>query len=128
MMLNTQKSDQIEAAERLVRAARELHVVTTDIPHPSDSNAILASLEAAQEAIDRVYMQMADWHGRAVQGVHHAGEKVMSVDPRNTGWIRAEVALQEAARYGADALDALERAQEGNESALWFDEVIEDEG
>jgi len=127
-MVETQKSEQVRAAERLEQAATELTEAIHELRRPSDSNAILASLQVAQDGIDRVYAQLAQWHGKAVQGVHHAGEKIESIDPRNAGWLRAEIALQEAAHYGADAAEALERAQRANESALWFDEVIEDEG
>ena len=72
--------------------------------------------------------QLADWHGQALKGVHHDGEKIASAAVRDPSWVRAETALAEAARCRADAAKAVRKAKKANDQALWFDEVFEDEG
>jgi hypothetical protein len=126
-MTDIQKSNQVQGIERLEEAARNLAESTLDIPRPSDSKGILEGLRRSQETLDQIYRQLAEWHGSVVEGVHHSGEKTAGGDPHNPGWIRAELALQEAAQYGADAVAALARAEGANELAVWFDEVLDDE-
>jgi hypothetical protein len=126
-MTDERKSNQVRAAERVEEVARELAASTRDIPKPSDSTALLESLKRSQETLDQVYRQLAEWHGAALEGVHHGGEKKEGADPLNRAWIRAELALQEAAQYGTDAAEALARARGANTVAQWFDEVITDE-
>ncbi|CAN5179278.1 hypothetical protein [Frigoribacterium sp. UYMn621] len=126
-MTGIQKSNQVQGTDRLEDAARDLAASTRDIARPSDSKGILEGLRRSQESLNQTYRQLADWHGRVVEGVHHGGEKDGRADPHNPGWIRAELALQEAAQYGADAVAALTRAENANEIARWFDEVLDDE-
>lgn len=126
-MTDEQKSKQVQTAERVEEAAHELVQSTRDVARPSDSTALLESLKRSQEALDDVYRQLADWHGAVLEGVHHGGEKSEGAEPLNRSWIRAELALQEAAQYGGDAAGALGRARGANTVALWFDEVVGDE-
>lgn len=120
-----QKSTQLAAAEDLEEAAKRFAAETREIPVPSETSALLLSLAAVQSTLDGVYTELARWHRGVVLGVHHAGEDERG-DPENPGWMRADVALREAAQYGAQAADALGRAHSGNEVALWFDEIRDD--
>lgn len=117
-----QKSSQIAAAERLEDAAKQFAEATKEIVRPSDTAALLLSLGTVQSTLDDIYTSLARWHGQVVEGVHHAGEDERG-DPGNPGWVRADVALREAAQYGADAAAALVRAHSANDVALWFDEI-----
>ncbi len=125
-MTDEQKSNQVKTAELVEEAVQALVRSTSDLPRPSDSTALLESLKRSQETLDQVYRQLADWHGAALEGVHHGGEKKEGTDPLNRSWIRAQLALLEAAQYGADAADAVGRARDANTVAQWFDEVIDD--
>lgn len=117
-----QKSSQVLAAEHLEKAARDFAATTAEITKPSDAAALLLSLGAVQGTLNEVYIRLAQWHGQVVHGVHHAGQDERG-DPQNPGWVRADIALREAAQYGADATAALDRAHRANDVALWFDEV-----
>ncbi|WP_033373881.1 hypothetical protein [Glaciibacter superstes] len=122
MVIGKEDSSQIRAAEQLEKVATELAEKTKEIPKPSDISALLLSLSSVQSTLDAVYAHLAQWHGQSVQGTHHAGQDERG-DPDDPGWIRAEIALREAAQYGADAAEALVRAHSANEVTLWFDEI-----
>lgn len=127
MMADDQKTNQVQTAERVEHAVQELARSTRDIPRPSDSTPLLESLQRSQATLNQVYRQLAEWHGAALEGVHHGGEEKEHADPLNRSWTRAELALQEAVQYGENASDALGRARGANTVARWFDEVIDDE-
>ncbi len=113
-------------SEKLESAARDLVRLTREVLRPSDSHALLGNLTTAQESLAQVYVQLAEWHSQVVQGVHYAGEEEPG-GAGNTGWVRAELALEEAARSGKAAAEALNRAHSANGLARWFDEVRSDE-
>jgi hypothetical protein len=125
-MTDNQELDPVVTAERLEKATRDLVRSTLEILRPSDINAVLGNLGSAQGMLAQAYEQLAAWHARVVQGIHHAGE----VEPDGSGspaWVRAEFALHEAAHYSANAADALGRARSANGVARWFDEIKVDE-
>jgi len=122
IVVNTQKSHQIAAVERLEKAASQFAEAIREIPRPSDTPDLLDSLGAVQTTLEGVYAALATWHGAVVTGVHHGGERERG-DPGNPGWVRADIALREAAQYSSDAAAALARAHKANDVALWFDEL-----
>jgi hypothetical protein len=124
---SNEKSSQVLITEALEAAARDVANATVEIPRPSDSYTLLAHLASAQEVLTQAYEQLAAWHGKVVQGVHHSGEDAGG-DPDNPGWVGAERALREAAGHSAAAADALRRAHSANGVARWFDEIRADEG
>jgi hypothetical protein len=121
-MNGKEDSRQIRAAEQLEKAVAEFADKTRDLSKPSDISGLLVSLGCAQSTLDAAHARLAQWHGQVVQGVHHAGEDACG-DPENPARVRAEVALREAAQYGADAAAAPSRAHGANEVMLWFDEI-----
>ncbi|HAM25541.1 MAG TPA: hypothetical protein DCP11_02255 [Microbacteriaceae bacterium] len=125
-MTATEKSSQVFITEALAAAAHDVADSTADIPKPSDSYAILASLAGTQESLTRAYEQLAAWHGQVVEGVHHAGE-AEGGDPDNPGWVNAERSLRRAADRSAAAAEALRTAHTANGVARWFDEIRADE-
>lgn len=117
------ESSQLLAARQLEKAARDFAAtMATEITRPSDTTDLLLNLGTIQGTLNEVYTGLALWHGQVVHGVHHAGEDERG-DPENPGWVRADIALREAAQYGADATAALDRAHRANDVALWFDDV-----
>jgi hypothetical protein len=127
MTENQQSPLQIEGADRLVEAARNVAQATKALRSPSESGPLLDRLRNAQLALDDAFLNLAVWHGGVVEGVHHHGEDEERRDPITPAWIRAEIALREAAAYGGNAADALERASAANAVAQWYDEEIGDE-
>lgn len=125
-MADNDELDQVHTSEKLEAAARDLVRLTREVLRPSDSHALLGNLTTAQESLAQVYVQLAEWHSQVVQGVHYAGEEEPG-GAGNTGWVRAELALEEAARSGKAAAEALNRAHSANGLARWFDEVRSDE-
>jgi hypothetical protein len=121
VMSEQENSSQIQAAEKLETAATELAGELQEILKPSDVSALLLSLGSAQSTLDTVYLRLAQWHGQATAGVHHAGDE--RGNPDNPATVRAEIALREAAQYGSDAAAALARAHAANDVMLWFDEI-----
>ncbi|MDI2097644.1 hypothetical protein [Ruicaihuangia caeni] len=118
-------TDPLALARELERSARAVADAVSSFSKPSESTEVLSVLKAAQQTVAAAYAELASWHGRAQLGVHHAGEHDPR-DPQNPGWVRAQVALEEAAQYAADAAAALERARSANMSARWFDEISDD--
>lgn len=124
-MLNEEITGPIAAAVRMETDARMLADATAKIPRPSDVTEVINTLKRVQQVMAQVYAGLALWHGAVEFGVHHAGEEEPG-DPQNPGWVRAEVALEEASQYASDAVAALERARIANMSARWFDEIRAD--
>lgn len=124
-MQNDENTGPLAPVVKMEVAAQAVAEAIANISRPSDVTEVISALSRVQQAMSRVYEGLAQWHGAAKLGVHHAGEQEPE-DPRNPGWIRAEVALDEAAQYGSDAVAALERARLANMSARWFDEIRAD--
>ena len=122
----TERSRQVRAAEELESAVRTFADGTREIVKPSDGGALLLRLAAVQSTLGEVYAALSRWHAGAVKGRHHAGDDERG-DPENPSWLRAGVALEEAAQYSRDAASALDRARTADEVALWFDELQVDE-
>lgn len=125
-MADNDAPDPVRTAEKLEAVTRDLVLLTREVLRPSDSHLILGNLTTAQESLAQVYVQLAEWHSQVVQGVHYAGEEETG-STGNAGWLRAELALEEAARSGRAAAEALKRAHSANGLASWFDEVRSDE-
>lgn len=123
--METAETGLIAAAARVEADTAALADAIAGISRPSDVTEALSILGRAQEAMARVSAGLASWHGAVEFGVHHSGEHSPD-DPQNPGWLRAEVALEEAAQYSRDAAAALERARVANQSARWFDEIRAD--
>lgn len=119
-------TDPIEAALQLERDATAVADALRTISRPSDVAGVIGALERAQQVLAEVYGGLASWHREAELGVHHAGEQDPQV-PTNRGWVRAEVALEEAAQYSHDTVAALQRARSANATARWFDEIRADD-
>lgn len=125
-MTDDQKPGPAVTAQRLEEATRDLVRSTLQIPRPSDINAVLGSLGTAQGVLAQAYEQLAAWHSQVVPGVHHAGEHETD-DSGNPAWVRAELALHEAAHHSTNAAEALKRARSATGVARWFDEIKADE-
>jgi hypothetical protein len=111
------------ATEKLDGAAKALARAVQELPDPSDTTDLLALLSSAQSTMNEVYGRLAEWHLEFIRsrtGNEH--------EPEGPAWIRAEMALQEAAQYARDAAAALDRARVANEVGLWADELKFDEG
>ncbi len=121
-MSNNEITDALAELERCAHAVAD---AARAISRPSDSPDIMSALGRVQQLLSSVYGGLAQWHGAAELGVHHAGEED-ETDPRNPGWKRAELALDEAAQYSTDTVAALERARTATMSARWFDEIRAD--
>jgi hypothetical protein len=122
-MPNNEITDALAELERCAHAVAD---ASQAISRPSDSPGIIGALGRVQLVLSNVYDGLAQWHGAAEVGVHHAGDED-TTDPRNPGWKRAELALNEAAQYSRDAVAALERARIATMSARWFDEIRADD-
>jgi hypothetical protein len=125
-MAKSQESSQVQVIGKLEAVTRDVAESTKDIPRPADSYIMLGLLAGAQETLAVVYRQLAAWHAQVKHGVHHGGEHESSV-PGDPSWVRAELALQEAARYADAAVDALKRAHLANGVARWYEEIVVDE-
>lgn len=125
-MVKNQDSSQVRVIGKLEAVARDVAESTREILRPSDSYVILGRLADAQRTMADVYRQLAAWHAQVEHGVHHGGEHEGSV-LGSPGWVRAELALQEAARDAEAAADALKRAESANGVARWYDEIKVDE-
>lgn len=125
-MADNDAPNPVPAAEKLDAVTGDLVRLTRGVLRPSDSHQLLGNLTTAQESLAQVYVQLAEWHSQVVQGVHYAGEED-SGSSGNAGWLRAELALEEAARCGRAAAEALKRAHSANGLARWYDEVRSDE-
>lgn len=116
---------QLQASNVLQQAAADLAGSITGDLQANSIAAVLTSLTRTQERLDEVYAVLATWHGRT------AGHKPASSEFEAAGeyglWIRAELALREAAQYGAKAASALTRARHASQEAWWFHEESEDE-
>lgn len=121
-MTKTSDSHQIAAARQLEEVAKKFAEATASIPNPSETGDLLLSLGSVQSTLSGVYAALAQWHGEVVEGVHHGGEDHRA-HAMNPGWVRADVALREAAKYGEDAAEALARAHAANDVALWYEEI-----
>lgn len=116
----------IAATGELEHSARAVVEAISVISRPSDITEVLSRLTRVQEVMSQVYAGLASWHGMVEMGVHHSGE-IQPTDAHNPGWVRAEVALEEASQYSKDAAGALERARSASMSARWFDEIRADQ-
>jgi hypothetical protein len=125
-MAENDTSAAVTAAENLDAVSGDLVRLTREVLRPSDSHQLLGNLTTAQESLAQVYVQLAEWHSQVVQGVHYAGEEEPG-GSGNAGWLRAELALEEAARSARAVAEALKRAHSANGLAEWFDEVRSDE-
>ena len=103
-MSDNDELDQVHTAEKLEAVARDLVHLTREVLRPSDSHLLLGKLTTTQESLTQVYVQLAEWHDQVVQGVHYEGDEVPG-GAGNTGWLRAELALEEAARSSKAAAD-----------------------
>jgi type II secretory pathway pseudopilin PulG len=121
-MQKDEMTSPLAAAGELEADARAVAAAISSFARPSDSTEVISTLRRAEQVIAQVYSGLASWHGAARVGVHHAGEEEPR-DPQNPGWVRAQVALEEASQYASDAAAALERARLANMSARWFDEI-----
>lgn len=124
-MHNDEVAGPLAAAMKLEADARAVADSTAKIARPSDVTEVIGTLSRIEQLMSQVYAGLASWHGAVELGVHHAGEKEPD-GPQNPGWVRAEVALEEASQYSRDAAVALERARTANMSARWFDEIRAD--
>ena len=124
-MQNDDTMSPLTAVEEMERSAGAVEAAISDFTKPSESTQVIETLERTQQVIARTYAGLAKWHAAAEVGVHHAGEQE-PVDLQNPGWVRAQVALEEAAQYASDAASALERARMANMTARWFDEIRSD--
>jgi hypothetical protein len=115
----------LAAAMRLETDARAVADSTAKIVKPSEVSEVIGTLSRIQQVMSQVYSGLASWHAAVELGVHHAGEREPD-GPQNPGWVRAEMALEEASQYSRDAASALERARTANMSARWFDEIRAD--
>lgn len=123
MAINEQ-TRQVEIADQLAETAKTLVHSTRAVPKPFDSYALIADLVQAQEMLAQIYAQLADWHGRVLDGTHYNGED----EPGHAGEPAAErvKGLLELAAHEADqAADQLREAHSANGVIRWFDEVPE---
>jgi len=127
MTEDRQSHQQIEGADRLVEAARNVSQATKMLRSPSESGPLLDRLRSAQQELDAAYLNLAAWHSGVIEGVHHHGEDEERRDPITPAWIKAELALREAAAYGGNVAEALDRANAANAVAQWYDEEMGDE-
>lgn len=121
-MQNNDATGPLAAAVALEAGARAVAESVSKIAKPSEITEVIGTLSRIQQLMSQVYAGLASWHGKVELGVHHGGE----TEPdglRNPGWVRAEMALEEASQYSRDATAALDRARTANMSALWFDEI-----
>ncbi|WAB83911.1 hypothetical protein OVN20_12905 [Microcella daejeonensis] len=116
----------IGVAVELERDVRALGDSLRHLVERSDVTEVINSLRRAQLETGRVYTALAVWHG-ARDSESSAESDPEHGRPRNPAWRRAEVALEEAAQYTADAAAALARARDAALSARWFEEIRTDE-
>jgi hypothetical protein len=116
----------LEAVVALESDAEAVAVALQTILRPSDVTEVIGALQRTQEALAGVYASLASWHRSVELGVHHGGDEHGGLE--NPGWVRADIALEEASQYARDGFAALERARKANMSARWFDEIRADEG
>ena len=123
-MTTNEEAQQVAIADQLAETAKSLAHSTRAIPKPIDSYALIADLAQTQEILAQIYAQLADWHGRVVDGTHYKGE-----DGRSTaGQPAAEQVkgLLELAAHEADqAADQLRKAHSANGVIRWFDDIPE---
>ena len=123
-MAINEETQQVEIADQLAEIVKTLAHSTRAVPKPSDSYALIADLAQAQEILAQIYAQLADWHGRVVDGTHYNGE-----DGRGTASQPAAEqvkGLLELAAHEADqAADQLRKAHSANGVIRWFDDIPE---
>jgi len=123
--VSNEQPTQMQAANVLQQAAADLAGSITGDLQANSIAAVLMSLTRTQERLNEVYAALATWHGRT------AGHKPASSEFETAGeyglWIRAELALREAAQYGANVASALTRARHASQEAQRFHEESEDE-
>jgi hypothetical protein len=126
-MAVNEEGRQIEIANELAEVARTLAHSTRTVPRPSDSFELLASLRSAQESLAQVYVQLAAWHGAAVDGTHYSGEDGNSIPgvPAVGAHGQVTALLNMAAASAREAGDLVNKAHSANAVVRWFDEVKE---
>lgn len=121
-MAINEESRQVEIADQLAEIAKSLAHSTRAVPKPIDSYALIGDLVQAQEALAAVYGQLADWHGRVVDGTHYNGEDERSTTG-DTATLQTKGFLELAAHEADQAANQLRKAHSVNGVIRWFDEV-----
>lgn len=113
---------QVAIADQLAETARTLAHSTRSVPRPSGSYSLIASLVQAQESLAQVYVQLAAWHGRVIDGTHYNDAHGPSNDTevaRNIVTACLGFASDEACRAALE----LRTAHSANGIIRWFDEI-----
>lgn len=113
---------QVKTAAELAEDARRLAHSTRHVPHPSDAYALLGELSAAQWSLTTVLEQLAGWHLKAEEGVHHSGEDHPGEFPAD---VIAAAHLIDAADAAKTAAEFIDRAHTATGTIQWFDDVHE---
>lgn len=116
----------VPAAAAVEASARRLAQHLTKTPAVGDAQKILDHLRSAQDDLDKVYAWLNASPSIGTQ--HPAGpDGVEYPDIAAPSRVAAELALEEAAQYGANAVQALERARAAFDMVQWVDEVEEED-
>lgn len=116
---------QMRAAAILQQAAGDLAESLSGHAQADNIAAVLTSLTRTQESLDEVYVALAAWHERTAG--HRPASSEFDAGGEFGFWMRAELALREAAQYGANVASALTRARHASQEAQWFREESGDE-
>jgi hypothetical protein len=126
-MNDTKRSSHAPAAAAVEASTHHLVRRLSGAPDVDDALQILDHLRAAQENLDRVYA----WLSTAPESdaLHRAGSiQGARRDIAAPSRIAAELALDEAAQYGANIVQALAKARAAFDMFQWVDEVEDEEG
>lgn len=126
-MNDTKRSSHVPAAAAVEASTHHLVRHLSGAPDAGDAQKILDHLRTAQEDLNRVYA----WLSTAPESdaVQRAGS--IQADRRDIAApsrIAAELALDEAAQYGADIVAALAKARAAFDMFQWVDEVEDEDG